>query len=45
VATFPFSEPVKNEMEFFALAKRALDRAKTTGKNKTISASDLLAEK
>jgi diguanylate cyclase (GGDEF)-like protein len=45
VATFPFDRPVKNEMEFFALAKKALDRAKTTGKNKTISATDLLTRK
>jgi len=42
LATFPYDEPIKNEMEFLALAKKALDRAKTTGKNKTISASDLL---
>jgi GGDEF domain-containing protein len=44
VATFPFDDPVKNEMEFFALAKKALDRAKTTGKNKTISAADLISK-
>ena len=44
LATFPYDEPVKNEMEFLALAKKALDRAKTTGKNKTISASDLLTK-
>jgi diguanylate cyclase (GGDEF)-like protein len=44
IATSPFIEPVKNEIEFFAFAKRALDRAKTTGKNKTISANDLLTE-
>jgi diguanylate cyclase (GGDEF)-like protein len=42
VATFPVDEPVKNEIEFFGLAKKALDRAKTTGKNKTVSADDLL---
>jgi diguanylate cyclase (GGDEF)-like protein len=45
VATFPFEEPLKNEMQIFALAKKALDRAKTTGKNKTISATDLLTKK
>ena len=45
LATYPSAEPVKNEMEFFALAKKALDRAKTTGKNKTVSASDLKIEK
>jgi diguanylate cyclase (GGDEF)-like protein len=44
LATFPFSEPVKNEIDFYALAKKALDRAKTTGKNKTISATDLKIE-
>jgi diguanylate cyclase (GGDEF)-like protein len=44
MATFPFNQPIKNEMEFFALAKKALDRAKTTGKNKTISATDLKIE-
>ena len=41
LATFPFMESVRNESEFFALAKRALDRAKTTGRNKTIAAWDL----
>lgn len=45
VATYPFEKPVKNEMEFFALAKKAVDRAKTTGKNKTVSATDLLTRK
>jgi len=45
VATFPFEEPLKNELEFFALAKKAVDRAKTTGKNKTVSATDLLSRK
>jgi diguanylate cyclase (GGDEF)-like protein len=45
VATFPFDEPVKDEIEFFALAKKAVDRAKTTGKNKTVSATDLLTSK
>jgi len=45
VATFPFEKPVKNEKAFFTLAKKALDRAKTTGKNKTISATDLLTTK
>jgi hypothetical protein len=45
VATFPFEEPLKNELEFFAWAKKAVDRAKTTGKNKTVSATDLLTRK
>jgi GGDEF domain-containing protein len=45
LATYPFDRPIKNEIDFFALAKKALDRAKTTGKNKTISASDLKIEK
>jgi diguanylate cyclase (GGDEF)-like protein len=45
VATFPFEETLKNEVQFFALAKKAVDRAKTTGKNKTISATDLLTKK
>jgi len=45
LATFPFIKSVKNEMDLFAIAKKALNRAKTTGKNKTISASDLKIEK
>ena len=44
LATYPFDRPIKNEIDFFALAKKALDRAKTTGKNKTISAADLLTK-
>ena len=41
VASYPYKTELKNETEFFALAKKALDRAKTTGKNKSISALEL----
>jgi two-component system cell cycle response regulator len=41
VASIPSDFPVKNEMDFFALAKKALGRAKTAGKNKTVSATGL----
>jgi diguanylate cyclase (GGDEF)-like protein len=41
VASIPADDPVKNEMDFFALAKKALGRAKMSGKNKTVSAVGL----
>ncbi len=41
VASIPTDDPVKNEMDFFVLAKKALGRAKTAGKNKTVSAVGL----
>jgi diguanylate cyclase (GGDEF)-like protein len=42
VASYPFEEPVKNEIEFFGWVRKALDRAKAKGKNKTVSATELL---
>lgn len=41
VASYPADEPLKNEIELNARAKKALDRAKTTGKNKTVSTAEL----
>jgi len=41
VATYPCELPMKNEAEFFSLAKKALSQAKASGRNKTISAADL----
>lgn len=37
VGNYPSPEPLKSERDLFALAKKALDRAKTTGKNKTFT--------
>jgi two-component system cell cycle response regulator len=42
VASFPAPRKVKNEIEFLALARQALSRAKTSGKNKTASANEIL---
>jgi diguanylate cyclase (GGDEF)-like protein len=42
VATYPCERPLRNETELIGLAKKALSQAKTTGKNKTVSAADLL---
>lgn len=42
VASYPADDPIKNENELINRAKKALDRAKTTGKNKTVSIVELL---
>lgn len=41
VASLPVDESVKNELDFFNLAKNALGIAKTKGKNKTVSSAEL----
>jgi two-component system cell cycle response regulator len=40
VATWPAEQSIKNDKELFAQAKKALDKAKMSGKNKTVSTSD-----
>ena len=42
VGAFPFDKLLKNENDLFEWTQKALNRAKTTGKNKTISAAELL---
>jgi diguanylate cyclase (GGDEF)-like protein len=41
VGSFPFDESVKNENDLVELTRKALNRAKTVGKNKTVSAKDV----
>jgi len=41
VATYPAGQPMNNESELIALAKKALSQAKASGRNKTISEADL----
>jgi len=41
VATYPAKQPLNNESELIALAKKALSQAKASGRNKTISEADL----
>ena len=42
VGTFPFDKSLKNENDLLEWTQKSLNRAKTTGKNKTISATELL---
>jgi diguanylate cyclase (GGDEF)-like protein len=42
VASFPFEGTSKNETDLLNWAQKALSRAKTSGKNKTIAASEVL---
>lgn len=37
VGTYPTEEEIRTEKDLFSIAKKALDRAKTGGKNKTVS--------
>ncbi|TFH02576.1 MAG: diguanylate cyclase [Calditrichales bacterium] len=41
VASLPNEIPIKNESDFFAMSRKAMDRAKMSGKNKTVSIADL----